>query len=295
MSSIGLYLMGQKGLYCLTAIVNSSTEGIKEKIAFVMAAKDPAVLNDYFEEIQQLAAIYAIPFYERGNSTKTNFNVDLKIAIGWRWLIRDYSDKLIVFHDSLLPKYRGFNPLVTALIEGDSQIGVTALQASEEFDRGNIVGVKSITVNYPLKIQTAIEKVSELYGQLIIEIIEQSLNGALLGKPQDESMATYSLWRDEEDYRINWNEKAQKVKRFIDAVGYPYKGAFCFYDGKKIRIRDASVAQEYNVVNRTPGKILFIKENKPYVVCGQDVLVINEAVLDENEELISFHKLRVRL
>jgi methionyl-tRNA formyltransferase len=57
---------------------------------------------------------------------------------------------LVVFHDSILPQYRGFNPLVSALINGDSRVGVTAM-GTDEFDKGDIIGQRTIAINIPSK------------------------------------------------------------------------------------------------------------------------------------------------
>jgi methionyl-tRNA formyltransferase len=53
---------------------------------------------------------------------------DFNIAISWRWMLK--VSNLIVIHDSLLPKYRGFSPLVNMLINGEDTLGVTVLFAT---------------------------------------------------------------------------------------------------------------------------------------------------------------------
>ena len=93
------------------------------------------------------------------------------IAIAWRWLIPiETHNTLIILHDSLLPKYRGFAPLVNMLINHEPSIGVTALFANEEFDRGDIICQKSDSVVYPIRIDEAIEKVSKLYVEIVLDI-----------------------------------------------------------------------------------------------------------------------------
>ena len=136
------------------------------------------------------------------------------------------SVQLIVFHDSLLPRYRGFNPLVSCLINGERHIGVTALLASSEYDRGNIISRSYTEINYPIKIQNAIELILRNYRELALTVSEMiERREVITGQPQNEQEASFSLWRDEEDYRIDWSQPAEDIKRFIDAVGYPYKGA----------------------------------------------------------------------
>ena len=84
------------------------------------------------------------------------------IVAGWRWLLPS-TEKLIVLHDSLLPRYRGFNPLVSQLIDKEERLGVTAFFASDRYDCGDIINQPSIKVSYPLKINEAIERVCNCY------------------------------------------------------------------------------------------------------------------------------------
>jgi methionyl-tRNA formyltransferase len=59
---------------------------------------------------------------------------------------------------------------------------------------------------------------------LAIDIIDQWRRNQL-SAPQADDFATYSIWRDEADYEIDWSSDAQAIQRFINAVGYPYAGA----------------------------------------------------------------------
>lgn len=293
MIKIGLYLMGYKGLNCLK-LISRKKEQLLSKIAFVVSAKDKSVINDYFIEISQLAAKNELPFYEK-SADLNDLQADLSIAIGWRWLIKNNQDKLIVFHDSLLPKYRGFNPLVTALIEGDTEIGVTAIKANREFDKGNIAGYKKTSVRYPITIGHAIELITPLYQNLLEEIIEKTSNGTLQETPQDETKATYSLWRNDDDYKIDWSDSSERIVRMIDAVGFPYQGARTFYDGNVIIVKEGAIINDINIVNRSPGKILSIDQNQPTIVCGTGLLKIKLATDKESGSTVEFNKLRTRL
>lgn len=291
---IGLYLMGLKGLNSLTSIAKNADPGYIGSIKFVVSSKDANVQNDYFEEIRALAETHSIPFFEKGKFP-LQAPVDYVFAISWRWMISDELEKLIVLHDSLLPKYRGFNPLVTALIEGDTEIGVTAIRAGRDFDKGNIISFRSTTIAYPVKINEAIETVSALYGELVTEVLGRLAAGSVQERIQDESIASYSLWRNEDDYKLNWNQDAGRIIRFIDALGYPYNGACTGYDGKKIIIDHAVEIEDLQIVNRDAGKILWIENNKPVIVCSKGLLRIEEAVYAGTREKVNFNKLRVRL
>lgn len=287
----GLFLMGYKGFVVLKSILAFDPE----IISFVVLADDKSIEKDYFFELNELTKGYEFNVYKRQEIEYIKQETfDYLFAISWRWLIEENTNKLIVLHDSLLPEYRGFNPLVTALIEGDTRIGVTAIFANAEFDRGNIIGVKEMNITYPIKINEAIRRISDLYGQLVIQLISNLNYNKIIERPQDETIASYSLWRNEDDYFINWEWDADRIVRFIDAVGTPYNGAKTMCENKVIKISEAEEVPDMNIINRVPGKIIFYKEHCPVIVCGKGLLMIKNSFSDTNEIFV-FKKLRLKL
>lgn len=289
-----LFLMNQKGLAFLQSFVNTNDVSL---IDTVVGAKDESVLNDYFKDIRALSESNKISFLDRKNLRFTDPTNSIAIAIGWRWIISSKSfPRIIVFHDSLLPKYRGFAPTVNALINGEKEIGVTALWASEQYDQGPILGQKSLKVNYPTTIEKAISALSSLYAELGMELVNGLIQeGDLKGMLQDESNASYSIWRDEEDYQIDWTADAKDIRRFIDAVGFPYQGASTFIDGLgKIRILEAEECFEYLHELIHPGKVFLKIDGQPLVICGKGSLLIKKMILDQDGSQIDLKNFRVR-
>jgi methionyl-tRNA formyltransferase len=286
--SFAFYLMGEKGFNCLNTIIQH-----QYKPKFVVCSKDTNLQKDFFEEIKNLCNTNKIPFYDR-KKYQVNYDFDYLFVISWRWLIKENLDKIIIFHDSILPKLRGFNPLVTALIEGDTEIGVTALKAEKMFDTGDILGQKFIKIIYPIKIQHAIELVSNLYQDLLLEIINKIKLNQLSQLKQNESIATYSVWRDELDYLINWGWDASKIKRFVDAVASPYDFAKIKIDENLYRVHDVEVIEDKKIINRDFGKILYFEDGCPIVICYSGLLKLVH-VEDKNGEKLKFTNLRLRL
>lgn len=291
--NIGFFMMGKKGFKSLEFLLRNKGPF---KIKYVVSSKDNSIVQDYFQDIFFLCSENDILFIEKKLFDNRQFtDVNLIFAIGWRWLIKENQDKIIVFHDSLLPKYRGFNPLVTCLIEGENEIGVTALLANEKMDSGNIVGQESIKIKYPVKIEEAIDLVSQLYSQLLYKTIVSYVNNEFSQRVQKEKDATYSLWRNNDDYKINWNQSSKRIRRFVDAVGFPYNSASVIYNDHEISILEVSEQQDLKIINRIPGKIFEIIDNKPLVVCGKGMIRIEKAVYRNTQNEVSFNLLRVRL
>ncbi len=287
-----LYLLTLKGFEVLSALIANNHSS---KIDLVVVGADKGVQHDYSAEIRDLCASHQIPCIPRQQAPQTCSPFSL--AIAWRWLIDEPRTNLIVLHDSLLPKYRGFAPLVTALINGDEHVGVTALYATSEYDRGDIIFQSSSRITYPIRIADAIERVSQNYVSIVLSVFEHVTGGTQLPRTsQNEAEATYSLWRDEQDYVVPWENDAPSVRRFIDATGFPYSGASAYLDGRKIRILSAEERPDIFIVNRNPGKVVFTEEGCPVVVCGKGLLRLLDVTDDETKKsVLPFPRFRIRL
>ena len=289
-NQVTLFCMTAKGLAVLEQLIASH----RSVIHCVIGARDAAMLCDCYDEIKSLCREHGIPWYDRGDDPSLCSKYALTVS--WRWMIEPGQTKLIVLHDSLLPKYRGFNPLVTALINGDSEIGVTALFASEEFDSGPIIGQSKTHIKYPITIRGAIDLIAQNYKALAAELASRIGEGEPFSAyGQDGGLATYSLWRDAADYRIEWGSSAATVRRMIDAVGFPYAGASALMDGRAVRVLTAESVDDVNIVNRVCGKVLFVKEGCPIVVCGSGLLKLTSVVDDASRlSVLPLKRFRVR-
>lgn len=285
--------MSRKGLVVIEDLIK---QGYAKRIDKVVIAHDNNMTNDYYKEMLDACNKADIEVHDR--IEKITIDSPYCITIAWRWLIPlQENTRLIVFHDSLLPKYRGFAPLVNMLINKEPYIGVTALTASEEYDKGDIISQKRVPVSYPIKITNAIDLVTPLYSEIVCEVFRKIINKEpLSAKPQNENDCSYSLWRDEEDYQINWKQSALEIQQFIYSVGFPFKGASTMMGDSLIRIIDCEIVEDVKIENRQAGKVIFIKDGYPVIVCGKGLIMIKKAYYDENgRNALPFKKFRTRL
>jgi methionyl-tRNA formyltransferase len=270
-NTLTLFLMTEKGYRLLADTLDT----FRNLLAKVVVGRDSALDDDYAAQTVALCEQHGIEWIER--TQYSAIDTDYAMAVGWRWMIDFPEDRLIVFHDSLLPRYRGFNPLVSGLINGDKKIGVTALLGSAQYDAGPILAQASIEIAYPCTIARAIDKIAACYRATAFDVFARLTSGtALIGVPQDDAAATYSLWRDEADYRIDWNDSAARLARIVDALGSPYAGASTLVNGALAKIGHAVAVTEVTVENRAPGKVIRVDDGLPVVVCGSGLLRIGE-------------------
>ncbi|QLY27038.1 methionyl-tRNA formyltransferase [Bdellovibrio sp. KM01] len=290
---IGIFSLGQKGFSVVEALSKCLKDG---HTVVVVVGKDHNVLSDYSLETITLCEKLGLRF-EVGNTFNMQAeNCDLVFAAGWRWMIRDIpQDILIVFHDSLLPRYRGFAPLVNSLLNRESEVGVTALYGGEKFDTGNIIAQQRMKIEYPTFIHHEIQRISKMYGELAAHVYNIMImqNNRPSGVVQNEDHATYSLWRDDDDYRIDWSLDATEIAHFVSCVGYPYLGACSKVGAEKYRILEVVVVPDVKVENRSSGKVIFIESGMPIVVCGSGLLRI-EKMVSEDGERVNWNKIRTR-
>lgn len=285
-----VFSLGIKGLSVVKGLVESD---VKPSV-FCVIGQDSAISDDYSAELIAYCHAHSIGYSFRGRDFPAN-DYDYVFAVGWRWIIRDVQEeRLIVFHDSVLPRYRGFAPLVNALLNKEKVTGVTALFGTSEYDRGNIIDQICMNVSYPTSIATELSRISNLYSELAVSVLRRLLRGKLIGFLQDESAATYSLWRDDQDYRINWNDAASEIEHFINCVGFPYLGAASKLNGAVVRIVSASAVEDVRIENRAPGKVIFIRNGRPVVVCGEGLLMIEDVRNCEGETLLPLKSFRSR-
>lgn len=292
-AKFALLLVGDKGNAVLAALVEKHCDSI----GLVVVGRDPGVANDFADEIIKMCRENDLEVHERPSASGPLDNfAGYKIAIGWRWMLRK-SENLIVLHDSLLPRYRGFAPLVNSLINGEERLGVTALFASDEYDQGPVIEQRSISISYPITIFSAIERIKRLYVELVNEIVVKIKNGQVLtATEQEPGLATYSLWRDEADYLLDWSRSAEYLVRFVNAVGYPYDGARTYANNCLVLVREAESVPDVNVESRSEaiGKVLRVDDGCPVVVCASGLIRLKRVMSEAGETLLPLKVFRTR-
>jgi methionyl-tRNA formyltransferase len=269
---VGLYLMTRKAIPVLNTAIESGVEIVQVTTDAAVGMRDAA-----HKEIAAIAKASGIPTFTRSHPPE--FVADYSIAAGWRWML-DVPGYLVVLHDSLLPRYRGFSPMITALVNGEREIGVTAFLAGppgEGYDTGPIIEQRRIEIDHPTRAEVAISRLTRLYGEIAEDIFAAfRVQEQLCYVNQDEREATYSIWRDEQDFRIDWTKDDRSILRLIDAASFPFVGAWTIAFGQSLIIERAELAPDVRFEQRHPGKIHTL-DPAPTVVCGQGMLRITDS------------------
>ncbi|MFC4565276.1 methionyl-tRNA formyltransferase [Nocardiopsis mangrovi] len=193
---------------------------------------------------------------------------DLIVANNWRtWIPPEIftlpAKGTLNVHDSLLPAYAGFSPLIWALINGEEQVGVTAHMMDEELDAGPIVTRRAVAVGPRDTATDLFHATVDLIGPVVAESLDRIASGRTDWTPQDRSKASFFHKRSVEDGRIDWTWPAADIDRLVRAQSDPYPSAYTFHRGRRLQVTGASVSQ--GRYGGTPGRI-FIREGEGIVI-----------------------------
>ncbi|MEV4598333.1 methionyl-tRNA formyltransferase [Amycolatopsis sp. NPDC049253] len=193
---------------------------------------------------------------------------ELIVANNWRtWLPPEIFDLpphgTLNVHDSLLPAYAGFSPLIWALVNGEPEVGVTAHMMNAQLDAGDIVVQRAVPVGPKDTTTDLFHRTVDLIEPIVAEALSLIETGTVVPIAQDRSKASFFHKRAPRDSLIDWTWPAADIDRLVRAQSDPYPNAFAYHRGARLRIVGASVSAGH--YGGTPGRI-FIKEGDGVVI-----------------------------
>ena len=191
-------------------------------------------------------------------------------------------------HASLLPKYRGAAPIQWAILNGESETGVTIMKMAEKLDTGDILAQRAAAITAGDTAATLHERLARLGAQLLVETLENAVNHTLAARPQSEAEATYARKIIKEDGRLDWAQPARSLWNRVRAF-VPWPGAFTHLPGgaplRTVKIWRASVEESLAVAPGAPGAVVQADKTRIVVACGEGALRIHELQLEGGRRL----------
>ncbi|GAA3691763.1 methionyl-tRNA formyltransferase [Nonomuraea antimicrobica] len=243
-------------------------------LAVTHPQSDHAYEKIWSDSVAELAGANGVPVLLRNRPddelllTLKEVGPDLIVANNWRtWIPPEIftlpGHGVLNVHDSLLPAYAGFSPLIWALINGEKEVGVTAHMMNAELDAGDIVVQRAIPVGPGDTTTDLFHRTVDLIAPIVAEALDLIASGRTDWTPQDRSKASFFHKRSIEDGNIDWTWPAEDIERLVRAQSDPYPNAFTYYKGERIRILKSSTSK--GVYGGTPGRV-FIREGDGIVI-----------------------------
>jgi methionyl-tRNA formyltransferase len=176
-------------------------------------------------------------------------------------------------HTSLLPKYRGAAPIQWAILNGETETGVTLMKMDAGLDTGAILAQDRTPIQPADNAQTLHDRLGALGAALLVKTIPGYVSGKIIPQPQPDSGVSHAPKIRKQDGRIDWRQPATAVWNRVRGL-FPWPGAFTqLADSSRtllLKIREAEVVAQPG----EPGEILSADKNGIVVGCGPGSLRI---------------------
>ncbi|MFX0580643.1 methionyl-tRNA formyltransferase [Nocardia nepalensis] len=270
--SFGFQTWGRR---TLQALIDSEHE-------VVLAVTHPASADSYkgiwSDSVEELAREHGIAVHltERADAETIDLvkraEPDVIVVNSWyTWMPAELYNLpphgTLNLHDSLLPKFTGFSPVLWALISGESETGLTVHRMDEGLDTGDILVQRTLPIGPTDTGTELVLRGMELIPDALREALDALESGTAQWKPQRKSERTYFHKRSERDSRIDWTWSALDLERFVRALSEPYPRAFTYYRGERVEVLEAVVSEAR--YGGTPGRVI-VQEGGGAVVCGPE-------------------------
>lgn len=182
----------------------------------------------------------------------------------------------INLHGSLLPKYRGAAPINWAIINGESETGLTTFMLRKKIDTGNIIFREKIDIGPEETFSELYDRMADRGGPVIEKTLDLIESGNFTLIEQDNRLATPAPKISAFDCLIDWGFPARNVVNFIRGMS-AIPGAYTYFRGRKLKILRARESDHKLDTHSRPGKIIRDK-NRLLVASAGSVVEITELV-----------------
>lgn len=179
-------------------------------------------------------------------------------------------------HASLLPKYRGGAPIHHAIMNGESETGVTIMYMAEGLDTGDMIAKEAVKITDEDNVGTMFEKLADVGAKLLIKTLPDLLAGQAPRIPQAESEATYAPNITREQERIDWSRSARDIFNHVRGLN-PWPVAFTTWNGEVLKVWQCQeLPYESGDASIAPGTVFALSNAGIDVKCGEGAVRITQ-------------------
>ena len=222
-----------------------------------------------------------------------SYRADLQIVVAFRmlpevvWQMPTFGT--FNLHGSLLPQYRGAAPINWAIINGETETGVTTFFLRQDIDTGSIIFQEKEPISLTDNVGDVYERLMHKGAKLVLKTVQAIEAGDYPQEPQDESQhINHAPKIFKETCEINWNQPVKKVHDFIRGLS-PYPVAWTILNDKNCRIYQAnySPSQEEKGLGDEVNVGSFSTDGKKYLhfQCADGLLAVEELQLEGKKRM----------
>ena len=259
-----------------------------------------------FSPVKQTALAHSVPVWQPGSFKKAensaalaDYHADLYIVAAFGQILpQKVLDQprhgTLNIHASLLPRYRGPDPIAEAIVQGDRETGVSIMLLDAGIDTGPVLLSKSMPLTGKETTGALTEQLARLGAQALLAALPLWIAGKIAPQPQDNEKASHTHLLSKEDGEITWSLPAATLARKVRAY-QPWPTAFTHWRGKVIKI---IAAQPLNIeldATIQPGTVSVQEEAGHKVLAvatGAGLLLVKQLQLEGKKALSAEEFLR---
>jgi len=177
-------------------------------------------------------------------------------------------------HASLLPKYRGAAPIQHAIMDGETETGVTIMYMDEGLDTGDMIAWRKTAITDEDDAGTLFDRLSRIGAELLLETLPLIAAGKAPRVPQRDEEAVYASMLTREDEKIDWNDDHIRVFNRVRALR-PAPGAYTLMGGDVLKIWRCRKAPEFGS-GTLPGTVVHVGRDGFAVQCGGGAVFVEQ-------------------
>ena len=172
-------------------------------------------------------------------------------------------------HASLLPQYRGSAPYQWAVLDGQTETGVTAQFMAPKMDAGDVIDTAVTPIGPDETAGELLDRLAVLGADLLSKTMGRLRDGEVTATPQDESKVTFAPMLDKAMCPIDWNKTAQQIHDHVRGL-HPWPVATAELGGTKFKIHATTIVDGKG----RPGELLALTKTGLIVACGEGAVEI---------------------
>jgi methionyl-tRNA formyltransferase len=215
-----------------------------------------------------------------------NLEADIFLVVAYRILpekiIGIPKHGAINLHVSLLPKYRGAAPIQWALMNGDTETGVTIFQINRKVDTGDILVQKKFPIYKDDNMLTLGTRLCNSGAEIMIDAIGKIEEGSIEILKQTQESVSFAPKITKKMRCVNWNWSAIKIHNWVRGLS-PYPSMYTFLNGKIIKVFKTFIKK--SSIHK-PGEIIKINHDTILIGTGNNLLGLLEIQLEGKKKLL---------
>jgi methionyl-tRNA formyltransferase len=256
-----------RGLKLKASPVKEYAESVNIPVLQPVSLKDPAFL----EELK-------------------SYNANLQIVVAFRMLPESVWNMPEIgtfnLHASLLPQYRGAAPINWAIINGETETGITTFFLKHEIDTGDIIFQEKETIYTEDNFESLYGRLMNLGAELVLNTVHAIKNDAVVPQPQVMSQVLKPAPKiSKETGKIDWSKSSVDILNLIRGLS-PIPSAWTILNDKVLKIYKASIVNAINVENPEQKSLLCDNKNYLYFKTSNGYLSLEEVQLEGKKRMM---------